>query len=118
MASARVGLGSAKLDLGREWTGGRHITEEDDAPGRRAGLVDRVSGLPSPPGTESDVALPNVNGESSLMSEVSDPDTGDVANIHSPLHHPSNRHRHSTISNVHIPSRPPVLDPIQLVPHP
>ncbi|WVW82371.1 hypothetical protein I302_104378 [Kwoniella bestiolae CBS 10118] len=79
-ASVNVGIGSPKLDFGRrDWPGNSHKRKEggsstenspeviqqakvsdqpkdDSARGRE--LVDRVSGLPSPPGTESDIAAP------------------------------------------------------------
>ncbi|WVQ82553.1 hypothetical protein IAT38_004682 [Cryptococcus sp. DSM 104549] len=82
-ASIHVGLGSPKLEFGRDWPGGSRReksigpeTAEREKPAhtsesstsslssvrskekRGSGLVDRVSGLPSPPGTESDIALP------------------------------------------------------------
>ncbi|WWD17814.1 hypothetical protein CI109_102257 [Kwoniella shandongensis] len=82
-ASVKVGLGSPKLEFGRrDWVGGYHphsgsddsehpgVPENEHPDARSAGgdkeatrkgangLVDRVSGLPSPPGTESDIVIP------------------------------------------------------------
>lgn len=87
-ASLHVGIGSPKLEFGREWPGtGRRQRESSLGPGavendrlmrekaaqeqrrmeeigngredeERGGYVDKVSGLPSPPGTESDIAPP------------------------------------------------------------
>lgn len=83
-----MGIGSPKLEFGREWPGtGRRQRESSLGPGavendrlmrekaaqeqrrmeeigngredeERGGYVDKVSGLPSPPGTESDIAPP------------------------------------------------------------
>lgn len=87
IASARVGLGSPKLIFNRDWARGRrnrseeierasveeeaiaeeaaHFLAESAAERQREerglnGLVDRVSGLPSPPRTESGIALLDV----------------------------------------------------------
>lgn len=87
-ASLHVGIGSPKLEFGRDWPGtGRRQRESSLGPeavendrlmreraaqeqrrmeesgsggenGERGGYVDKVSGLPSPPGTESDIAPP------------------------------------------------------------
>ncbi|ORX35991.1 hypothetical protein BD324DRAFT_629791 [Kockovaella imperatae] len=76
--TARVGLGSPQL-AGGTWSGRRvrglsSGTESDGLPSsgtssdRRKSVVSEVSGLPSPPGTNSDIALPNL-GEPSLMME-------------------------------------------------
>ncbi|KAK6905774.1 hypothetical protein I203_106605 [Kwoniella mangroviensis CBS 8507] len=86
-ASVHVGIGSPKLDFARrDWPGSSHkrkegsssteispeVRQEDQIPAEHSkegrDLVDRVSGLPSPPGTESGIAAPNndkLNGESS-----------------------------------------------------
>ncbi|KAE8542864.1 hypothetical protein D1P53_000927 [Cryptococcus gattii VGV] len=94
-ASLHVGIGSPKLEFGRDWPGtGRRRRESSLGPeavendrlmreraaqeqrrmeesgsgrenGGRGGYVDRVSGLHSPPGTESDIA-PSVEGNHSL----------------------------------------------------
>nr|ODN96789.1 hypothetical protein L204_03498 [Cryptococcus depauperatus CBS 7855] len=81
-ASTHVGLGSLKLELGRNWPGnsakresfGPDVTENDRAVQKnrdqrnaskdtnmgggieKGRFVDKASGLPSPPGTESDIA--------------------------------------------------------------
>lgn len=89
-ASLHVGIGSPKLEFGRDWPGtGRRQRESSLGPeavendrlmreraaqeqrrmeesgsgtgrenGERGGYVDKVSGLPSPPGTESGIAPP------------------------------------------------------------
>ncbi|WVF70515.1 hypothetical protein IAT40_005305 [Kwoniella sp. CBS 6097] len=88
--AVKVGIGSPKLDFGRrDWIGGpnkeggpsadRSPTEppieehkypaEGKGKQKEKALVDRVSGLPSPPGTESDIAPPSA--ESSKASSGS-----------------------------------------------
>jgi hypothetical protein len=88
-ASVRVGIGSPKLNFRsggnrREGSGGSSSnsgspkTEDDgrfqdavsvpestihEESRRVNGVIDRVSGLPSPPGTESDIALPSYSGK-------------------------------------------------------
>lgn len=87
-ASLHVGIGSPKFEFGRDWPGtGRRQRESSLGPeavengrlmreraaqeqrrmeesssgrenGERGGYVNKVSGLPSPPGTESDIAPP------------------------------------------------------------
>ncbi|OCF41803.1 hypothetical protein I317_04409 [Kwoniella heveanensis CBS 569] len=92
--AVKVGIGSPKLDFGRrDWIGGVNkegnasadkspteptLTEEQhyqgEGNGKQTGntLVDRVSGLPSPPGTESDIAPPSAG--SSRAKATSGPD--------------------------------------------
>ncbi|WRT64206.1 uncharacterized protein IL334_001135 [Kwoniella shivajii] len=75
-AGLHVGIGSPKLDFGRrDWVGSNKsstetspevkqeehpnvdVEQKDEAETRKENdLVDRISGLPSPPGTESDIA--------------------------------------------------------------
>ncbi|WWC66346.1 uncharacterized protein I206_100247 [Kwoniella pini CBS 10737] len=76
-ASVNVGIGSPKLDFGRrDWPGNSYRRKEGSSTENSPevvqdgqvqqqpsyGLVDKVSGLPSPPGTESDIAAP-MNGK-------------------------------------------------------
>ena len=82
LASARVGLGSPNLGFQTDWSqsprGGHYPTPDQvlhEPVKRPNGLVDKVSGLPSPPGTNSDIALPPV-GEKSLLMEVRFPLSG------------------------------------------
>lgn len=93
--TSRVGLGSPAIDFSPKWAAAfrqshespstqqppaptappRDRASSSSSPGKTGMVLDRVSGLPSPPGTNSDIALPtpdlDITGVPSLMNEVS-----------------------------------------------
>ena len=94
-STSRVGLGSPAIDFSPRWAGQhrRDISlrpeerapiptqvdyttslSSSSSPGKTGSVLDRGSGLPSPPGTNSDIALPTPMQEiphaPSLMNEV------------------------------------------------
>jgi hypothetical protein len=87
-ATTRVGLGNPHIDFSSRWSviARRQASEERQhgdedqvatSPGKTGSGLDHASGLPSPPDTDSDVMLPHsdielplINHEESLMNEV------------------------------------------------
>lgn len=94
-STSRVGLGSPAIDFSPRWAGQHRretsfrpeeptstppqldrtsSTSSASSPGKTDTVLDHETGLPSPPGTNSDVALPTpfheVPNEPSLMNEV------------------------------------------------
>ncbi|RXK42484.1 hypothetical protein M231_00038 [Tremella mesenterica] len=117
-ASARVGLGSPKLELPREWmTAPRKSSRSPDrepqpdsastvqAEGKpvQSTLVDRLSGLPSPPGTNSDVGAPSIKKARGLKEDMAlqppVPQRSSSSDVHRHSRHSSTPNRSPSLTS-------------------